>query len=89
MGGAIIPKANIGGLLQKRARIIGTTLRARPLEQKAIATRAFEKSVLPHITNGKIKIIVDKIFDLNEVAKAQDHMEKNENFGKIVLQIKE
>ena len=89
MGGANIPKANIGGLLQKRARIIGTTLRARPLEQKAIATRAFEKSVLPHITNGKIKIIVDKIFDLNEVAKAQDHMEKNENFGKIVLQIKE
>ena len=89
MGGAIIPKANIGGLLQKRARIIGTTLRARPLEQKAIATRAFEKSVLPHIKNKNIKIIVDKIFALGEVAKAQDYMEKNENFGKIVLKIKD
>ena len=54
-----------------------------------IATRAFEKSVLPHITNKNIKIIVDKIFALGEVAKAQDYMEKNENFGKIVLKIKD
>jgi putative PIG3 family NAD(P)H quinone oxidoreductase len=87
MGGAVVPKANIGGLLQKRARIIGTTLRARPLEQKILATRAFEKSVLPHIKNKSIDIVVDKTFPLREAAKAQQYMEENGNFGKIVLEI--
>lgn len=77
--------ANIGVLLQKRAQVRGTTLRARPLEEKALATRAFEKSVLPHIASGRIRVVVDREFALAEAAAAQEYMAANANFGKVVL----
>jgi putative PIG3 family NAD(P)H quinone oxidoreductase len=79
--------ANIGVLLQKRASVRGTTLRARPLEEKAAATRAFEKSVLPHIASGKVKVVVDRAFPMASVGEAHDYMAANQNFGKIVLEI--
>lgn len=80
--------ANIGVLLQKRASVRGTTLRARPLEEKALATRAFEKSVVPHIASGRIKVVVDRVYPLAEAAAAQEYMAANQNFGKIVLKVR-
>jgi putative PIG3 family NAD(P)H quinone oxidoreductase len=79
--------ANIGVLLQKRAQVRGTTLRARPLEEKAVATRAFEKSVLPHIASGRVRVVVDREFPLAEAAAAHEYMEANANFGKVVLAV--
>lgn len=87
MSGAVT-QANLGALLQKRLRIMGTTLRARPLEEKALATRAFEKSVLPHLASGQIAVPVDRTFPLAEAAAAQAYLESNANFGKVVLEIK-
>lgn len=77
--------ANLGVLLQKRLQVRGTTLRARPLEEKAVATRAFEKSVLPHIASGRVKVVVDRVYALRDAAEAHAYMETNANFGKIVL----
>ena len=86
MSGAALETASLQPLLMKRLQVRGTTLRARPLEQKAAATRAFEKSVLPHIASGRIKIVVDSVYPLSEAAAAQAYMEANANFGKIVLE---
>ena len=86
MSGADLENASLGPLLMKRLQVRGTTLRARPLEQKAAATRAFEKSVLPHIASGRIKVVVDSVYPLSEAAAAQAYMEANANFGKIVLE---
>ena len=86
MSGADLQNASLGPLLMKRLQVRGTTLRARPLEQKAAATRAFEKSVLPHIASGRIKVVVDSVYPLSEAAAAQAYMEANANFGKIVLE---
>lgn len=86
MGGAVAEKASLGPLLMKRLQVRGTTLRARPLEQKAQATRAFEKSVLPHIASRRIKVVLDSVYPLQEATAAQAHMEANANFGKIVLE---
>jgi NADPH2:quinone reductase len=52
--------ANIGVLLQKRASVRGTTLRARPLEEKAATTKLFEKSVIPHLASGRVKVVIDR-----------------------------
>lgn len=79
--------ANIGVLLQKRASVRGTTLRARPIEEKGAATRAFEKSVVPHLASGRIKVVVDRVFPLAEAAAAHEYMATNQNFGKIVLKV--
>ncbi len=79
--------ANIGVLLQKRASVRGTTLRGRPIEEKGLATRAFEKSVLPHIASGRIKVVVDRVYPLAEAAAAHEYMGANQNFGKVVLRV--
>ncbi|MEP6870669.1 MAG: NAD(P)H-quinone oxidoreductase [Anaerolineaceae bacterium] len=86
MGGGAA-QANLGVLLQKRLQVRGTTLRARPLEEKAHATRAFEKSVLPHIASGRVKVVIDRVFPLAEAAAAQQYMGSNANFGKVVLSV--
>ncbi len=86
MGGGAVAGASLGPLLMKRLQVRGTTLRARPLEQKAQATRAFEKSVLPHLASARVKVVVDSVYPLREAAAAQARMEANANFGKIVLE---
>lgn len=79
--------ADLGAILAKRARVMGTTLRARPLEEKAAATRAFERSILPHMANGRVRVVVDRVFPLAEAALAHTYVGSNANFGKVVLEV--
>jgi NADPH2:quinone reductase len=72
-------------LMHKRLRLIGTMLRTRSLEEKARASRAFERDVLPKLASGELKPIVDRTFPLEEAAEAYAYLEQNKNFGKIVL----
>ncbi|HSN28279.1 MAG TPA: NAD(P)H-quinone oxidoreductase [Kofleriaceae bacterium] len=74
-------------VLTKRARIFGTVLRARPLEEKIAAVRAFETQVVPLLERGIVKPIVDRVLPLAEAARAHEHMASNEGFGKIVLAV--
>lgn len=87
MMGGNTTNANLGVLLGKRASVRGTTLRARPLEEKAETTRAFEKSVVPHLASGRVKVVVDRVFPLGEAAAAHEYMGANQNFGKVVLAV--
>jgi NADPH:quinone reductase-like Zn-dependent oxidoreductase len=85
--GGLRAELDLGLLLSKRASIRGTVLRARSLEEKAAATRAFEKAVLPHIASGRVRAVVDSVYPLARAADAHRYMEGNANFGKIVLQV--
>ena len=85
--GGLSAELNLAALLAKRATIRGTLLRSRSLEEKAAATRAFEKSVVPHLASGRIRSVVDSTFPLARVADAHRSMETNAHFGKIVLEI--
>lgn len=86
MGGATTT-ANLGMFLAKRAQVRGTTLRSRPLEEKALATRAFEKSVVPHLQHGRIRVPIDRTFTLDRVPDAHRYLESNANFGKVILAV--
>ena len=66
------------------AKILDPQSTASP-EEKAAATRAFEKSVLPHIATGRVNVVVDRVYPLAEAAAAHEYMASNANFGKIVL----
>jgi NADPH:quinone reductase len=81
------PKAeiNLGWLMGKRARIHGSTLRARPLEEKAIAMRLVEKEVLPLFEDGSLSVPVAATFPLDEVAQAYERFRAGGKLGKIVL----
>lgn len=72
-------------LLRKRASIHGTTLRARPLEEKAVATRRFAQRVVPWLERGLVRPVVDRVFPFESVRSAQERLEANLGFGKIVL----
>jgi putative PIG3 family NAD(P)H quinone oxidoreductase len=81
------PKAeiNLVAVMQKRARIHGSTLRARPLEQKAEAMRLVEKEVLPNFTNGTLRVPVAETFELDRAEEAYTRFESGGKLGKIVL----
>jgi NADPH:quinone reductase len=72
-------------VLQRRAAIIGTVLRARPLSEKIEAARAFERDVLPLLAAGAVRPIVDAVLPLADAARAHEIVAANRNFGKIVL----
>jgi NADPH2:quinone reductase len=76
---------NLGLLMQKRARIHGSTLRARPLEQKAAAARLVEKEVLPAFERGRLTVPVAETFPLEEAEQAYDRFQAGGKLGKIVL----
>ena len=76
---------NLVMLMQKRARIHGSTLRARPLEQKAAAMRLVEKEVLPNFENGTLTVPVAETFPLDAAEEAYERFEGGGKFGKLVL----
>ncbi|MBX6377832.1 MAG: NAD(P)H-quinone oxidoreductase [Clostridia bacterium] len=86
MGGAR-GQVDLRPVLGKRLRLVGTTLRARPLEQKMALTQRFAREVLPLLADGRLRPVIDRVFPLEEVAEAHRHMEANRNFGKIVLRV--
>jgi putative PIG3 family NAD(P)H quinone oxidoreductase len=76
---------DLGLLLRKRATIIGTMLRGRSIEEKGEATRLFASSVLPLVSRGAIRPVIDRVYPANEIRDAHERMESNASFGKIVL----
>ncbi len=84
MGGANAELA-LGALLQKRARVVGSVLRSRPLEEKAALAQAFARATLPLFARGALAPVVDAVLPMADVQEAHRRMEKNDTFGKIVL----
>ena len=77
---------DLGAVLYKRAKIIGTTLRMRSLEEKAAATDAFISDVIPLLESGKVRPNVDRVFPASEIQDAHRYLESNESFGKVVIE---
>jgi NADPH:quinone reductase-like Zn-dependent oxidoreductase len=72
-------------ILGKRLRVIGTTLRARPLEEKIAVARELERRVVPLFGTGALKPVVDAVLPMTEVSAALSRLASNETFGKLVL----
>ena len=78
-------EADLSPILRKRLTVVGTVLRSRPIEEKIALTREFARTILPLIAGGRIRPVVDRVLPLSRAADAHGAMERNENFGKIVL----
>jgi NADPH:quinone reductase-like Zn-dependent oxidoreductase len=74
-------------LMRRRARIHGSVLRARSLEEKAAAARAVERAVLPGFASGDLSVPVAATFPLDAVADAYERFRAGGKLGKIVLEI--
>ena len=86
MGGAK-SEINLGLLMVKRQRIIGSVLRSRSVEDKASIVREFRASVLPLFERGRIEPLIHTVMPLEEAAAAHRMMESSAHFGKIVLAV--
>ncbi|TFE68995.1 NADPH:quinone reductase [Methylacidiphilum sp. Yel] len=76
-------------LLRKRLMLVGSTLRARPIEEKMFLTQEFRKKILPFFIEGRLKPIIDHIFLWDQLKEALKYLEENRHFGKILLKVKE
>jgi len=74
-------------LMQKRLILTGSTLRPRPVAEKAELARGLRKHVWPLIETGKIKPVIFKTFPLEQAAQAHAALEKGDHFGKILLKL--
>lgn len=79
---------NVGAMLGKRMQLIGTVLRARPIEEKIALTQRFVAEMLPLFDAGALRAVVDSRFALDDVAAAHARMEANANIGKILLDLR-
>ena len=86
MGGGGV-EADLRPLMFKRLRVHGTVLRSRPIEEKIALTNQIKRHVLPLISSGAIKSVVDTVYPFAEASDAHRHMESNTNFGKIILAV--
>lgn len=78
---------NLGVLLGKRARIIATTLRSRPLSQKSEIVKQTVARVMPLVDAGKVSINVSKVFDFSHLTSAHEYFDSGEHTGKIVIEV--
>jgi putative PIG3 family NAD(P)H quinone oxidoreductase len=80
-------QVSVGMLLQKRLHLIGTVLRARPLEEKIAVTQRVRAELLPRFEDGTLHPVIDSRYPLEAVADAHRRMEANENVGKLVIDV--
>lgn len=83
--GGAVAEVNLGTLMAKRAAVIGTTLRARPAEEKSKIMDGVREHVWPLVEGGGLKIIVDKTFPLAQAAAAHAYFDSGAHVGKVLL----
>lgn len=78
---------DLSALMGKRASVAGTTLRSRPVAEKAAIMAAVHGSVWPWVASGVVRPFVDRVFPLDEVAGAHTYFDAGEHTGKILLEL--
>lgn len=78
---------DIGKLLNKRCAVMATSLRSRPVTQKAVVTAAVRDTVWPLLESGQIRTVPTKVFDLADVVAAHEYFDSGEHQGKLVLRV--
>ncbi|MEU9413839.1 NAD(P)H-quinone oxidoreductase [Streptomyces sp. NPDC051000] len=78
-------EVNLGALLAKRAAITATSLRARPLEEKAAIVAAVREHVWPLVTTGRVRPVVHATYPMRDAAEAHRVMESSAHVGKLLL----
>ncbi|GAA3212480.1 NAD(P)H-quinone oxidoreductase [Actinocorallia longicatena] len=77
---------DLGRLLMKRASVHATSLRARPLQERAAIVASVRENVWPLIESGEVRPIVDRVLPMEKAAEAHQIMENSGHFGKIILE---
>ena len=85
--GGVKGELNLGALLAKRASVHATSLRARPVEEKAAIVAAVREHVWPAVEAGEVRPVIDRVLPLAQVAEAHGVLESSSHVGKVVLAV--
>ena len=85
--GGTTAEINLGAVLGKSLRIIGTRLRSRPPAQKIEITRMFADRFWSIFETGRLQPIIDSVFEIEDAHAAHDYVKQNKNTGKVILEI--
>jgi len=86
LGGARV-ELDLGVVLRRRLRVLGTAMRGRSLDDKIAITRRFGDELLPRFESGELRAVIDSVLPFEEVRAAHQRMEENLNRGKIILRL--
>lgn len=89
MGGAIASNLDLARLLMRGLAVLGSRLRGLSVQSKEKLTKRFVDFAMPRFEEGRLRPVVDSVYDWREVARAHARMEENANFGKVVLRVTE
>jgi NADPH:quinone reductase len=78
---------DLGLVLRRRLRMLGTVLRARPLEEKILAAQLLGRRLAPLFASGTLRPVIDRVLPLESAAAAHAYLATNEGFGKVVLTV--
>jgi NADPH2:quinone reductase len=81
-------EVDLSVLLAKRLSVVGSVLRPRSLDERIRLVRQFNRSVIPLLAAGRVRPVIDRVFDWTEAVDAHRRMEANLNYGKIVLSVR-
>lgn len=84
-----VTEINLGLVLGKSLRLIGSRLRPRPVAEKVEITRRFKERFWPLLEQGKLQPVIDAVFALPEAAAAHEYVRQNRNIGKVILRLPE
>jgi putative PIG3 family NAD(P)H quinone oxidoreductase len=87
IGAGAKSELHLGALMGKRGRVFASTLRPRPLEEKALTARGLERSVLPLLASAAVRVPIAASYPLEEAEAAYERFEAGGKLGKIVLEM--
>lgn len=78
---------DLGVVLGRSLRLIGSRLRHRPVAEKTRLVRQFEERFRPLLADGRLTPVIDRVFPVTEAGAAHEYVRENRNIGKVVLEI--
>jgi len=87
LDGSMKSEIDLDALHSKRLKLFGVSNKLRTAPQRAATVEGFKKDFLPLFTSGKLKPLIDRVYDFKDLPKAKDYMESNAAVGKIVVKI--
>lgn len=87
MQGGTTGEVNLASMMAKRASVTATSLRGRPLEQKAAICAEVVQNLWPAVANGRVRPVVDQVVPMAEAARAHRVLESSSHVGKVLLQV--
>src|SRR5438105_9960652 len=87
LDGVMKSEIDLDALHSKRLKLFGVSNKLRTAAQRAATVEGFKRDFLPLFASGKLKPLINRIYDFKDLPKAKEYMESDANVGKIVVRL--